>query len=788
MSPADMQSTSPFASVYDTAFAKMDQGFCILEKVGNPADHPVDFRYQMVNPAFEKHTGLSNVTGKTILEVVPEADQSIMDTYNQVAATGQSVQFKAYVTALNLWIEASAFRISEQPVLIAVLFTNITERKRNEEAQEISELKYRTLFETMDQGFGIGEILPADKEAGTPIDWRWLEVNPQFERLTGLPRDLVLTQTTRQLIPGLEDTWYDGYAHVYETGETVSFESFSPVLSRWFDVYVFALGTPDTRRVAVLFSNTTESKRQEKRQTLLLTLSDALRPLTDPGVIMTTISELAGRFFEASCSGFAEVQPAHNQLTIECEWSNGNMPGRQGSHPLSNISDETIRQYQSGQTVVLKDALSSVWVPLMKDGNWVALFFVEDERDRPWPEADVKLLEEIAERSWAAVTRARAEEALRAADRQKDDFMAMLGHELRNPLAVLSNTLMFLQLSKGQHPDMPYELGIDRMSSQVKHLGRMVDDLLEVSRIRYGKIRLERKPIDLGQLVGQTVETAKMLFEDRGRTIEFIQPASAISVNGDATRIAQLIMNLLGNASKYTAEGGHAWVTLDVEQNNAVIRVKDDGKGIPQNELKSIFEVFVQGETSIDRPYGGLGLGLAVVKKIAEGHDGSVVAYSAGVNKGSEFVVRIPVIAEQQTKAETGAYGPAASTNAIRVLLIDDNQELVDLMGMLMQVSGYQVHICYNGKDGIAAAGKLRPDVVILDIAMPYMDGYAVCEQIRKQPWGEKLPVIALSGFGREADKQRSRAAGFDEHILKPVDYNILGEKISQLIAEKKDL
>lgn len=377
--------------------------------------------------------------------------------------------------------------------------------------------------------------------------------------------------------------------------------------------------------------------------------------------------------------------------------------------------------------------------------------------------------------------------ALLEADRRKDEFLAMLGHELRNPLGVLANTLTYLELSGGEDPELSYSTGVQRMSRQVRHLSRMVDDLLEVSRIRQGKIRLLRQPLDLGPLVTQTVEAARSLFSQYERRLAVVLPAEPLVVEGDATRLSQLVMNLLGNAAKYTEEGGHIWVSLARENDQAVLRVRDDGKGIPADELRAIFEVFVQGETSIDRPHGGLGLGLAVAKQIALGHQGQIQAQSEGPGQGSEFILQLPLLTQQTTPSAPEAEQPTRAPDAVRVLIVDDNRELIQMMGKIMQRQGYEVHLRYSGQSGIEAAESLKPDVLLLDIGMPQLDGYAVCEHIRRQAWGKPLPIIALTGYGREADKQRSWAAGFDGHLLKPVDYARLPELLAKTMAARKD-
>ncbi|MCK8495204.1 ATP-binding protein [Spirosoma sp. RP8] len=806
--PQQNASLDPFASAYAAAFANMDQGFCFLEKVDTPANKPPDFRYQMVNPAFEKHTGLTNVIGKTSRQVVPQLDERIITLYEQVARTGQSTQFQTYVAPLDRWIEANVFPISQQPAQIAVLFTNITDRKRAEEAQQVSEVTYRTLFETMEQGFGIGQILPADQQAGRPMDYQWLEVNPRFEQLTGLARADVLSQTTRQLIPGLEETWYEGYGHVAATGETVSFEAYSPVLSRWFEVYVFALGSPASRRVGVLFSNTTERKQQQKRQALLLKLADAIRPLTASGDIMTTVSELIGRHYEVDRCGFAELPPPYNQLVISRDWTKAGMPSRQDAYPLSSWSGELIRRLRSGQTVVddagkdsqnpppeapskrAGDRGSRIWAPRLKEGQWVGSFFVEDAPSRFWNEADVGLLEEIAERTWAAVERARAEEALGEEYRRKDEFMAMLAHELRNPLASLANTLLVLQLTRGTDENLSYPQAVGQMSQQVGHMSRMVDDLLDVGRIRYGLIQLHRKPLDLVTLMRQTVETVKPFYSQQRRQLSVSLPPYALPMLGDETRLVQVVMNLLTNGLRYTNPGGHVWVSLQLEKDEAqpkqaLLRVKDDGIGIALDRQATIFDIFVQGETTLDRPRGGLGLGLAVVKQLVVLHEGSIEVHSPGVGEGSEFLVRLPLKPESAALELPHLPVFNTATGKGRVLVIEDNQTLADMTARLVALSGYEARVSYSGMDGLVVAEQWRPDVILLDLGLPHLDGFEVNRRLREQSWGQSLPIVALTGYSPQSFQARTEQAGFAAYLIKPLNLPQLRKLLSEVVPDQ---
>ena len=575
-------------------------------------------------------------------------------------------------------------------------------------------------------------------------------------------------------------------------------------LNRWLEGYAFRLGDAQSRLVAVRLRDTTERKRREANGIFLAQVTDEFTRRLSAQEIMQTVGAKIGQYLNLASVNFLDIdETQEKELTVSYFWGKPGVPILLGQYYIRDfLTQEFERACRAGETYVINDTQTDprtdaaayaslaigayVNIPFHYQGRWSNILAITDTQTRVWRADELELFDELANRIFPWLQRARAQEALHQADRQKDEFMAMLGHELRNPLAVLTNTLMYLEMTKGQDQSLSYPIGISRMNRQVQHLGRMVDDLLDVSRIRQGKIKLQRQRIDLAQLVEQTLEAARPLFKERNRSLEGSLPSEPVFVNGDATRLAQVVMNLLTNGVKYTHEGGHVWVSLKPAGNQVILRVEDDGMGIPTDELRAIFEPFVQGNTSLDRPQGGLGLGLAVVKQLVEGHEGRIEVHSAGLEQGSQFVVALPLLTEKPVLSQPETNQTKTANEAMRVLLVDDNQELVELTAKIMQMMGYQVHSCYSGQEGIKAAETWQPDVLLLDIGLPHLDGYAVCRHIRQQPWGHSLPIIALTGYGQEADKQRSRAAGFDGHLLKPIDYTTLPAFIAQTIAAKK--
>jgi signal transduction histidine kinase/ActR/RegA family two-component response regulator len=365
--------------------------------------------------------------------------------------------------------------------------------------------------------------------------------------------------------------------------------------------------------------------------------------------------------------------------------------------------------------------------------------------------------------------RARAEIALRTADQRKDDFLATLGHELRNPLAPLVSALPLLkQATKGNPTGQRVIAAMDR---QIGHLVRLVDDLLEVSRITRGRIDVRRQPLDLVQVVRSAIEMTRAQIENAGlELIADVAPA-AVYVEGDAVRLTQVFANLLANAAKYTNHGGHIWITVEASDTGATVAVRDDGIGIAADQLESVFDMFTQIDRSNRRTQGGLGIGLTLARSLVAMHNGRSEARSDGAGMGSEFVVRLPTIrAGRLLPAPTAAADDDAPFPHRRVLVVDDNLDAAETLGQLLTELGATVCVVHNGRDALDSLASFNPDAVLLDIGMPEMDGYEVSRRIRQRPDYRDLLVIALTGWGQAQDRTRSKAAGFDHHIVKPPD------------------
>lgn len=380
--------------------------------------------------------------------------------------------------------------------------------------------------------------------------------------------------------------------------------------------------------------------------------------------------------------------------------------------------------------------------------------------------------------------RREAVEALKEADRRKDEFLALLAHELRNPLAPLRNGLQVLRLAAGDANLIARSR--DMMDRQLSHMVRLIDDLFDISRISRNKMELRRSRVLLADVISNAVETARPAIEAAGHELTVSLPPEPVPLNADLTRLAQVFGNLLNNSVKYTERGGQIWLTATRDGGQVVVTVRDTGIGIPAYALPSIFNMFSQVDRSIERSTGGLGIGLALVKGLVEMHGGTVEAASPGEGKGSTFTVRLPVQQDgAEPSPETAAeQWPDSAESKRRILVVDDNQDSAASMAMMLELLGNEVRTAHNGVEGVELAEQFRPQVILMDIGMPRLNGYEATRRIREQPWGRGMSVIALTGWGQEADRAKSAEAGCDGHLVKPVNLSDLEKLLMKLQEE----
>jgi signal transduction histidine kinase/CheY-like chemotaxis protein len=418
-------------------------------------------------------------------------------------------------------------------------------------------------------------------------------------------------------------------------------------------------------------------------------------------------------------------------------------------------------------------------LPIGYDGNCGVVVAGSRRLDFP-VETDRLLLRVGANQAAVVLQHKRTEAAFQELSHQKDAFLAILAHELRNPLAPLSNSLEVLRLAEGGPELLAQTRGV--MERQVRQMVRLVDDLMDVSRITRGKIELRPERIELAAVIESAVETARPLIAASGHELTVTLPPEPVFLDADASRLAQVFSNLLNNAAKYTEPAGHIRLTAERRESEVVVEVRDTGIGISRDMLPRIFDIFTQGDRSLERAQGGLGIGLSIVRGVVELHGGSVAAHSDGPGRGSKLTVRLPVLAPaREIRTAEGNREPLAAPARYRILVADDNEDSVESLALLLTLRGSEVRTARDGCEAVEAAAVFGPDIVLLDIGMPRLNGYEAARRIREQGRGERMVLIALTGWGQDEDRQRSTAAGFDFHLVKPVDFAALEQLLASL-------
>ena len=444
-------------------------------------------------------------------------------------------------------------------------------------------------------------------------------------------------------------------------------------------------------------------------------------------------------------------------------------PTREGVLELVHPDDRAMFVQSRKEAIAQRQPLALEFRILQPDGStsWVSHRGEVEYDTAGQPVRSFGITMDITERK-------HAEDALRQADREKDDFIATLAHELRNPLAPIRNAVEVLRRTAQRDAQVIWSRDvIDRQVAQMAHL---LDDLLDVSRMTRGQFHLRREALQLATIVERAIEIAQPIVDASGHALTVELPAQPVALEGDLTRLAQIVSNLLINAAKYTAAGGRIGLAAAVEGDEVAIMVRDSGIGIDERQLPRIFEMFGQVESALARSQGGLGIGLSLAKGLAELHGGRIKAHSAGVGHGSEFIVHLPI--DRQRRAVPAptvvAPEPPLASSSYRVLVADDLPEIADSLACVFELMGHSVAVAYDGEEAVQRAAEFRPDVALLDLGMPKLNGYEACLRIRSTSWGRQMTLIAQTGWGQDDDRRRTREAGFDHHVLKPVDPSAL--------------
>ena len=535
-----------------------------------------------------------------------------------------------------------------------------------------------------------------------------------------------------------------------------------------------------------------------------LELSDLLRRADDPSQIFLQTGAMLGRFLQASRVLYGDFDADKQIITFHSNYTDGMTSELTGTFPAALFGSANFASLAHGTWVggdLQHDPRTSgpdVWpnyaalqirsgvaVPLNRNGSLTACLFVNDNLPRIWNPDIVRLIEDVAERAWTAAERVRAEDALRLADRRKDEFLAMLAHELRNPLAPIAAAAQLLNMGT------PDTARVSRTSAiikrQVTHMTGLIDDLLDVSRVTRGLVVLARDEVDLAAVIADAVEQVRPLIEARRHELALHLTKEPVFVEGDTKRLVQVVANMLNNAAKYTPEGGRLAVWLSATPEQILVSISDSGIGISAELLPTVFDLFSQAERTPDRSQGGLGLGLALVKSLVELHGGMVTAASEGRNTGTEFTVRLPRLHPRGRAAPTlpvAQAAPAGRARHLDLMLVDDNVDAAQTLGLLLESGGHTVTVSHSPFDALARAEKKPFDAYLLDIGLPGMNGYELARRLRKLPGGDAATLVAITGYGQQADQATAMVAGFDRYFVKPVDSVGLFELLAR-VAER---
>ncbi len=519
----------------------------------------------------------------------------------------------------------------------------------------------------------------------------------------------------------------------------------------------------------------------EQRQSFQLDIAELLRQ--QPGVdrIYAHSSEIAGRYLGVSQVLYAEFDPAQQTVLCRHGYNAGAMPELGGRHGAGQFPPAMLASLQEGRSWACADLsrqapaawpemAAAVAIPLGRHGGSVCFLLACHHQPREWGDDELQLLEDMAERVWNVIERLRTQEALRQADRRKDEFLAMLAHELRNPLAPISTAAQLLKL--GRQSEERISRTSDVITRQVSHMTSLINDLLDVSRVTRGLIVLERQRVQLQQVMADAVEQVRPLIESRRHNLSMQGPTEEVLVLGDAKRLVQVLANLLSNAAKYTPEGGHLALWLEADGQEARLHVSDNGIGINAELLPHVFDLFSQAERPSDRAQGGLGLGLPLVKSLVELHAGSVRAMSRGQDCGSEFVATLPRLGvfDATPAGPDGSPDARAATAAMKVMVVDDNVDAAQMLAMYLENEGHEVSVQHDPHEALALAERLPVDAFLLDIGLPGIDGNELASRLRALPQARGALLVAITGYGQRFDRLRSMQAGFDHYLVKPAD------------------
>jgi PAS domain S-box-containing protein len=758
--------------------------------------------------------------GRTLAQILPEADtQGFVGIISDVYTTGKPFQADEIRFDLALpdgGTKVFHFNLIFKPVRDAagridstlIVATDVTEAVVNREEARRNKRQLQIALES--GGMGAWRIDLDTSELDTDATFRALhhviereQVEDAILRL-GHPDDRqrvrdALARTIAQDVP--YDVEYrvrtpdGGYRWMASRGDAVRDDAgrMVAVTGVAFDI---------EQRKATEFAQ----DAARARDAFLLHLDDALRDSQDAAILQQTATRLLGQQLQASRIFYSEFDSESGQASVQQQYGEPDARSLDGVYDmrafpaylqalqggpvvLSNVHAAAFLTAGEQATFAALQVGSLLSIPIIVTGKLVASLSAVRGTARQWTEDDKFLMQATAERTWPGVQQARAEAALREAARRKDEFLAMLAHELRNPLAPISAAAQLLQ--SGQFDAARVQHASQIIGRQVKHMTGLVDDLLDVSRVTTGMIALEQAQLDISQIINDAVEQVTPLLRARRHHLQLQIAPDETVVTGDRKRLVQVIANLLGNAAKYTHEGGRIEVTTRVHATHVLVDIRDNGIGMAPELQARAFDLFAQAERTSDRSLGGLGLGLALVKSLVELHHGTVTCASPGPGYGSVFTVCLPRAVQcgvNDAAPALTAVATAATPSALRVLVVDDNVDAAAMLAMILEVAGHEVAIEHGARRALARAQAEAPQVCLLDIGLPEMDGNELARRLRADPVTAGALLIAVTGYGQDSDQAESLEAGFDFHFLKPVDMSALRTVLAEFAAARSHI
>jgi PAS domain S-box-containing protein len=632
---------------------------------------------------------------------------------------------------------------------------DITERKRTEVALQESESRFRRMADSAPVLIWVSDT---DKR------WTWFN-QPWLDFVGRSMADELGNGWTENVHPADVERCVRTYTDAFDRRESFSMEfrlrrydgEYRRLLDQGVPLYD---GAGEFAGYIGSCFDVTEERRQEQA---LRAARNQLRMVTDTMAALVTRCSRDLRFVWTN--------------KAYARWRNLPIDEIEGHTIEEVVGSETFARLQpyihrvlAGETVEFEMQVS---VP-QRGSPWLYASYVPTYEDGPErPDGWVSVVIDITQRK-------ELEEALKDADRRKDEFLASLAHELRNPLAPMQNALQIMSLRRGDAEEV--ERARTMLQRQMRQMVRLVDDLLDVNRVSRGKIQLRKQPIDVAAAVLSAIETSRPLIDDFGHALTVTMPPQPIAVEADLTRLAQVFANLLNNAAKYTERNGELAVRVTRDGDTAIVEIEDNGAGIAAEKLASVFEMFTQLDAGPEHAHGGLGIGLTIAKRLIDLHGGMIEAASDGPGHGSVFTVRLPALPSAEgveTAAVAYAEAAAAASAQQRVLIAEDHKDSAASLARLLEILGNSVCIARDGEEAVAIAEQFRPRVILLDIGMPKLNGYEACKRIREKPWSRDVVIVALTGWGQEADRRRSREAGFDHHLVKPVELDALEAVLS---------